>query len=229
MACDTKPVTPASLCRSDELPELAHIGTRQGLVVTDDIGRLMVVPPTRLLPQFDTAAEEEIEVVAVAVQQELFDDDSMLLEHFGDIDLRTLLTPHVPPALSCNFRRDVMGDGNLDRLRLKAVIEQPFVWHGETYSALSEWSLAALSEAWSSASTAEQTRWRIMVGDLKKAYCALREFERGNLVCDAITYAKMACGGASFSAVRRAARQHAVAVHRGNHYIDEWCRSLVVA
>ena len=104
MACDTKPVTPASLCRSDELPELAHIGTRQGLVVTDDIGRLMVVPPTRLLPQFDMAAEEEIELLAVAVQRELFDDDSMLVEQIGDSDLRILRTAYVPPALSCNFR-----------------------------------------------------------------------------------------------------------------------------
>ena len=83
------------------------------------------------------------------------------------------------------------------------------VWRGNEYAPLHEWSTGARNLAWGAASEDERERWAMAVGDLCRAYCVLREFERGTLKCEAHLLAKIANGTASFTAVRRAARQHA--------------------
>ena len=134
----------------------------------------------------------------------------------------------IPVSLSDHFRVDVMGTGTLVQFAplLKMAVEQRVEWRGQSFLTnflrLADWSPDDCAIAWAAASDAERNRWRVMVTDMRKVYCMIREYELGQItdpVAWRLVDGVMRDGfRASFSAVRRVAmkigdrRRHAYSV-----------------
>ena len=191
--------------------------TDQGLVVSDLRGGFIVVTPSNIEPLLERAATPEVdhaEVERVLQQASLSELDAMMSEP-GE-------APYIPQHLASTFRVDVVGRGSMSSWapRLKAAVEEQVLWHGESFSPLSEWSPPRVRHAWCTAAQHEFDRWRVAVSDLHHIYCVLRDFESGTLPSNAEPaddYAKMVARTATWAQVRRVARKSASTAAAGSY------------